>query len=59
MPPKKIAKAAETRSAGIAFQIRPSLKAALQTAADAEQRSLSQLIAIRLEAAMKAEGYLK
>jgi predicted HicB family RNase H-like nuclease len=56
---KAAKKETETRSVTISFQIRPSLKAALESAATADQRSLSQLIAMELEAAMRAKGFLK
>ncbi|TPV99339.1 MAG: hypothetical protein USCAAHI_01216 [Beijerinckiaceae bacterium] len=49
----------EARSITLSFQVRPSLKAALVSAAASEQRSVSQVAIMRLEAAMKAEGFLK
>jgi hypothetical protein len=49
----------EPRSVTISFQITPSLKAALMAAAETEQRSISQVVAMRLDEAMKSEGYLK
>jgi predicted HicB family RNase H-like nuclease len=62
MPAKKVKSPApktETRSVTLSFQVRPSLKAALASAAMEEQRSVSQVAIMRLEAAMKTEGYLK
>jgi len=49
----------EPRDTPISFRIKTSLKVALEQAAEADQRSVSQLIAMELEAAMKAKGFLK
>jgi hypothetical protein len=49
----------EPRDTPISFRIKPSLKVALEQAAGADQRSVSQLIAMELEAAMRAKGFLK
>lgn len=49
----------EARSVTLSFQVRPSLKAALESAAAADERSVSQVAAMELEAAMKAKGFLK
>jgi hypothetical protein len=49
----------EAREMPMSFRIKPSLKAALEKAAEAERRSVSQLIELELEAAMKAEGFWK
>jgi predicted HicB family RNase H-like nuclease len=54
-----MAKKKEIRDMPMSFRIKPSLKAALEAAAEKEQRSVSQLVAMRLEAVMRAEGFLK
>jgi predicted HicB family RNase H-like nuclease len=64
MPAKKIhpsrkAKVAEPRDTPISFRVKPSLKKALENAAAADRRSMSQLIILELEDAMKSKGYLK
>jgi hypothetical protein len=49
----------EAREMPMSFRIKPSLKVALEKAAEAERRSVSQMIELELEAAMKAKGFLK
>jgi predicted HicB family RNase H-like nuclease len=60
MSAKKIAvPKKEPRAMPMSFRITHSLKTALESAAAAERRSVSQLIELELEAAMKAKGFLK
>ena len=54
---KKAAK--EQRSASIAFRIKPSLKKALAAAAEADRRSMSAMVEVLLEEALRAKGFLK
>jgi uncharacterized protein (DUF1778 family) len=54
-----MAKKKESRDMPMSFRITPSLKAALEKAAEAERRSVSQIVALELEAAMKSKGFLK
>ena len=49
----------EPRDTPISFRVKPSLKKALETAAAEDRRSMSQLIILELEEAMKAKGFLK
>jgi hypothetical protein len=46
-------------AAPIAFRIRPTLKQALAKAAAADRRSVSGMVEILLEEALKARGYFK
>ncbi len=57
MPAKKAAK--ERRNAPIAFRIKPSLKRALQAAAESDRRSVSAMVEVLLEESLKARGFLK
>jgi hypothetical protein len=54
---KKPAK--ERRDVPIAFRGTPSLKRALEEAAEADRRSMSALVEVLLEAAMREKGFLK
>jgi uncharacterized protein (DUF1778 family) len=56
---KTFAPVKEAREVPLALRITPSLKKAVEAAASAERRSISQIVLLRLEAAMKQEGYLK
>ena len=49
----------ELSDAPISFRIRPTLKTALEAAAEADRRSVSQWIVLELEASLKAKGFLK
>jgi len=57
LPAKKAIK--ERRDAPIAFRIKPSLKNALEAAAEADRRSVSAMVEILLEESLKERGYLK
>jgi hypothetical protein len=60
MPGKKITPPVkETRDVPVSLRLRPSLHKALIAAAIADRRSVSQMIEIELEEAMKAKGYLR
>ena len=59
MAGKKATLQDEPRDIPMSFRVRPSLKAALEKAAKADRRSVSQLIEIALEAAMREKGFLK
>lgn len=54
---KKVLK--ERRDAPIAFRIKPSLKRALEAAAEADRRSVSAMVEVLLEESLKAKGFLK
>jgi hypothetical protein len=54
LPPKR-----ELRGIPISVRITPSLRDALEQAAAEDARSMSQVIALALEAAMKERGFLK
>ena len=54
VPPKK-----ELRGIPISVRVTPSLRGALERAAADDARSVSQVIALALEAAMKERGLLK
>jgi hypothetical protein len=56
-PVKKVVP--EKRDAPIAFRIKPTLKQALVKAAAADRRSVSGIVEILLEEALKARGYFK
>jgi hypothetical protein len=49
----------ELRGIPISVRVTPSLRAALEQAAAEDVRSVSQVIALALEAAMRERGYLK
>ena len=54
-----IKKAKERKIAPIAIRITPSIKDAISKAAEDESRSLSAMVQILLEEALKERGYLK
>jgi hypothetical protein len=54
LPAKKVAK--ERRDASIAFRIKPSLKRAFEAAAEADRRSVSAMVEMLLEEALKARA---
>jgi hypothetical protein len=60
MPKQPIKKAAkERRDVPLAFRIKPSLKRAVESAAEADGRSVSAMVERLLEEILTAKGFLK